>query len=124
MFGAYGVGGGEQGEEVCELAEGAGESVVGCVVRGAGDGVAAQDGGGAMRGVGFVGCEVDFAEESGGWVSSFLLGGGLWDWRGAHFCSWCLSLRTILGELMEVCRVGAVVGDFVIGRSFLVGLRF
>ncbi len=58
--------GGEQREEVCELAEGAGESVVGCVVRGAGDGVAAQDGGGAMRGVGFVGCEVDFAEESVG----------------------------------------------------------
>lgn len=48
MFGADWVGGREEGEEVRELAQGAGEPVVGGVVRGAGDGVAAQDGGSAV----------------------------------------------------------------------------
>lgn len=28
-------------------------------------------------------------------------GGGI---GGIYFCSWCLSLRTILGELMEVSQ--------------------
>ena len=53
----------EVGEGVCELAEGAADAVVFWVVGWVGDCVAAADGGGAVVGVGFVGCEVDFSEE-------------------------------------------------------------
>ena len=63
MFVADGVGGVESGEAVRQLPQGAAQSVVGYVVGGAGDGVAPEDGGIAVRGVGFVGSEVDFAEE-------------------------------------------------------------
>lgn len=46
--------------------EGAAQGVVFCVVRGVGDRVATKDGGAAVVWVRcFVGCEVDFAEESG-----------------------------------------------------------
>ena len=46
--------------------EGASKAVVGCVILRLGDGVPAEDGGTAVRRVGFVGCEVDLAEESVG----------------------------------------------------------
>jgi hypothetical protein len=54
----------ERGEAVGELAQGAGEGVVFLVVEGSLEMVAAADGGFAVRGVGFVGVEVDFAEKS------------------------------------------------------------
>lgn len=63
MLEAYGVGRIEGGEGVCELAETAADAVVFCVVGGVLDGVASADGGGVVVGVGFVGGEVDFAEE-------------------------------------------------------------
>lgn len=79
--------------------EGAAETVVFCVVGGLLDAVAAADCGGAMGGVGFVGCEVNFAEES---IWDILVGwagrrqGG--ERRNEYFCSWCLSLRTMLRD--------------------------
>lgn len=66
VFGAEGVEGWEEGEEVRELPERAAEAVVGGVSGGGGEGVAAGDGVREVAGVGFVGCEVDFAEESEG----------------------------------------------------------
>ncbi len=65
------------------------------------DSIAAEDGGGAVIGVGLVGYEVDFAKEPvKRWVlvdfreaSNWSHGGGKTD-----FCSWCLSLRTIVIE--------------------------
>lgn len=48
-----------------ERLEGAAEAVVFRVIGGGLDAVATADGGGQVRGVGFVGREVDFAEESG-----------------------------------------------------------
>ena len=65
MFGSKGIVGGKQGEEVGEVVELAGETVVGCVDLGRGKGVAAGDGGAAVGGGGgFVGCEIVMAEES------------------------------------------------------------
>lgn len=52
-----------------ELFEKTAEAVVFCVVGGTLDAVAAADCGGEVGGVGFVGCEVDFAEEPGEKVS-------------------------------------------------------
>ena len=63
MFYSYRVLGIELGELVGELAEGTAEPVVFGVVGGGLDAVAAQDGGFAVVVVGFVGGEVDFAEE-------------------------------------------------------------
>lgn len=63
MLVTHGIGGVERGEQMGQLAQGAAESVVLGVVVGRGDCVAAGDGGGAVRGVGGVGCEVDFSEE-------------------------------------------------------------
>lgn len=63
MLEAHGVLRVELGELVGELAEGAAEPVVFGVVGGGLDAVAAQDGGFAVVVVGFVGGEVDFAEE-------------------------------------------------------------
>ena len=65
MFDSYRVLGIELGELVGELAERAAEPVVFGVVGGGLDAVAAQDGGFAVGVVGFVGGEVDFAEEPG-----------------------------------------------------------
>lgn len=65
VFGAEGIMGREEGEEVREVPEGAAEAVVGGVGGGGGEGVAAGDGVREVAGIGFVGCEVDFAEESG-----------------------------------------------------------
>ena len=48
---------------MCDLAEGAADAVVFCVVGGVCDCVASADGGGAVVVVGFVGGEIDFAEE-------------------------------------------------------------
>lgn len=64
MFQAHGVGGFEVRQRMGEGFEGAAKPVVFGVVGGVLDGVAAADGGGAVGGVGFVGGEVDFAEES------------------------------------------------------------
>lgn len=45
--------------------------------------------------VGFVGDEIDFAEESGGVLG---IRNCLWGTLGGvtDFCSWCLSLRTMI----------------------------
>lgn len=66
MLQAHGVGGLEVREGMREGFEGAAEAVVFGVVGGGLDAVPAADGGGAVVGVGLVGCEVDFSEESGG----------------------------------------------------------
>lgn len=63
MLEAHGVGRVERGESVCELPEGTADAIVFCVVGGVLDGVASANGGGVVVGVGFVGGEVDFAEE-------------------------------------------------------------
>lgn len=65
MLQTHGVRGLQVGEGVREGFEGAAEAIVLRVVGGRLDAVAAADGGGEVRGVGFVGREVDFAEESG-----------------------------------------------------------
>lgn len=96
MFQAHGVGGFEGRQRMGEGFQGAAEPVVFGVVGGVLDGVATADGGGAVGGVGFVGGEVDFAEESvegSGLVGIELLGKGVGCF---YFCSWCLSLRTML----------------------------
>lgn len=63
MLEAHGVLGIELGELVGELTERAADAVVFGVVGGGLDAVAAEDGGFAVVVVGFVGGEVDFAEE-------------------------------------------------------------
>lgn len=65
MLQANGVGGFEVGEGVRERLEGAAKAVVFRVVRGRLNTVAAAGGGGEVRGIGLIGREVDFAEESG-----------------------------------------------------------
>ena len=64
MFQSHRVRGFEIRELVGKRFEGAAETVVGGVVGGFLDAVAPVYGGGAVVGVGFVGCEVDFAKES------------------------------------------------------------
>lgn len=50
---------------MCELPQGAAEGVVFFVVKRMLEVVASADGGFAVSGVGFVGVQIDFAEESG-----------------------------------------------------------
>ena len=53
----------EVGEGMGELPQGTADAVIFGVVGRVGDGVAAADGGGVVVGIGFVGGEVNFAEE-------------------------------------------------------------
>lgn len=78
--------------------QGAAEAVVLCVVGGGLDAVAAADCGGEVGGVGFVGCEIDFAEESVGRVEMVVSREVRREGRrvGNHFCSWYLNLRTMM----------------------------
>jgi hypothetical protein len=66
MFYAEWVVGGEEGQAMRELPEGTGESVVGVVVLGVGEVVAATDGLFAVIAFGGIGVEVYFSEESRG----------------------------------------------------------
>ena len=119
MLQAEGGGRVQSGESVGELFQRTADSVVLRVVRRVLDGVAAEDGGFAVGGVGFVGCEVDFAEESvkGEEGVSLCVGVGWARDRGAYFCSWCLSLRTMTAVIgcrrrRKRCRGGCEEREF------------